>query len=389
MDHAIADALIYKGMYSDAAQLLDSTSISDYAESASFRQHIISNRIEHALQLDSYNDVLSLYDRLSEDNYAFTAHDRLNQAKAAMEEGMLEDADSYLAMAHDLNMSEADSLYEGMVQSELFAARNNFKDAYRVSKIFGDELMSSDARLLTHPQTQLLTDNYKLKADIHRLQAEKNRTYIIGLSVACVLLVTLIYIIYRANKIRLKNKTLEAEKTAYEAEFLKQELEHVMTRLDISLKESDTLSKQNEKYQDTTTDIKNLFLRHINFLQNVSEAYYVRGNNSSSDLVVSKSLEKTFEDLRSSDVVTGLAEIIDRQNDNWVTRFKEAYPNLKESHYILAIYVFIGLSPEAVTVLLNKKNIQAMYTEKSKLKKKMLEINGGQADSFMAALEMI
>ena len=388
-EHQIADALIYNGEYTKAKELLDSIAECDYSADVNFRNNTLLNQVKLALQLDSYKDVSLLYGQLSENNYRFKSHDRLNQAKAAMEEGMLEDADSYLAMARELTMSEADSLYAGMVRSELYAARNNFKDAYMVSKIFGDELMSSDARLLTHPQTQLLTDNYKLTADNHRLQAEKNRTYVIGLSVACVLLVSLTYIIYRANKIRLKNKTLEAEKTAYEAEFLKKELEHVMTRLDISLKESDTLSKQNEKYQDTTTDIKNLFLRHINFLQNVSAAYYVRGNNSSSDLVFSKSLEKIFEDLRSSDVVTGLAEIIDRQNDNWVTRFKEAYPNLKESHYTLAIYVFIGLSPEAVTVLLNKKNIQAMYTEKSKLKKKMLEINGGQADSFMVDLDML
>ncbi|MDE6264029.1 MAG: hypothetical protein K2M11_02675, partial [Paramuribaculum sp.] len=184
MEHPIADALIYRGEYTKAKELLDSIEHSNLIENVSIWRSLLLDRIKLAFQLDSCEAVLPLYEQLSDCNYTFTAHDRLNQAKAAMEEGMLEDAASYLAMAHELSMSEADSLYDGMVRSELYAARNNFKDAYRVSKIFGDELMNSDARLLTHPQTQLLTDNYKLTADIHRLQSEKNRTYIIGLAIA-------------------------------------------------------------------------------------------------------------------------------------------------------------------------------------------------------------
>ncbi|MDE6264156.1 MAG: hypothetical protein K2M11_03330, partial [Paramuribaculum sp.] len=425
-EHQIADALIYKGMYSDAAQLLDSTSISYYAESASFRHHIISNRIELALQLDSYKDVLNLYDRLSEDNYAFTAHDRLNQAFSAVRDGLLDDADSYLAMASELSMSGADSLYEGMVQSELYAARNNFKDAYRVSKTFGDELMSSDARLLTHPPTQLLTDNYKLKADIHRLQAARNRDYITGLIIVCLLLGVLLYIIWKYYKERLVNKMLEVEQLVSSSQILKEDLtlshtnynelteENSILKNSIAGKENeikhlitesrtlnDNLAESEKRYHEISeenivlknlisgkeagfaTELHAIFKNHLALFNKMCEIWHQHNqtedggeiNNTIRYNRLCKEIGTALKKISDIKIIDGLTAVIDKYDDNWATRFKNLYPELNEQEYRLAIYIHLGFRPSTIAMISNRGNVHAVYLAKSRLKKKLVDMH--------------
>ncbi len=148
VDNSIADALIYNGRYGDAKILLDSLEHSVYYEDFPFRRSTLINRVTLALQIDSFKEVLDIYDNLSLNGYTFTSHARLNQAKAAIELGMLEEADNYISMARQLRMSDVDSLYERKLLSRLYAVRGDFREAYETASIFGNDVMNSDMRLM-------------------------------------------------------------------------------------------------------------------------------------------------------------------------------------------------------------------------------------------------
>lgn len=174
MDHNIADALTFSVQFEASGALLDSISHIGYNNEVAFRRHTLLNKVELALQLKSYDEVDSLYDVLAKDQYNFTAHDRLNQAKASIQSERYNDAAVYLSQARELPMSETDSLYAGKMSSLLAAANGDYKSAYELSGGFAADLMNSDARLLTNPQTILLIDNYKLMAENHRLQVARS-----------------------------------------------------------------------------------------------------------------------------------------------------------------------------------------------------------------------
>ncbi|MBO4945196.1 MAG: hypothetical protein J6C91_08070, partial [Muribaculaceae bacterium] len=108
IENNIADALIFSGHFEEAGALLDSISRIDYDDNVAFRSRTLRNKVELALQLKSYNEIDSLYAVLGEAHYQFSAHDRLNQAKASIESGRYDDAAVYLSQARDLPMSDAD-----------------------------------------------------------------------------------------------------------------------------------------------------------------------------------------------------------------------------------------------------------------------------------------
>ncbi len=420
MDNMIANDLIFNGNLNSAKVLLDSIASIDLYSDINFRRNTIINRIELALQLDSYKDVLMMYEQLAEEKYAFTAHNRLNQAKAAIELGMLEDAGNYISMARQLSMSEADSLYEGNLLSLLYAARGDFRKAYETSAKFGNEIMSSDARRLTKPQTQLLTDNYKLNADIHRLQAEKKSTYIVGLTVVCLLLGVLIYIIWKYYKSRLANRMHEIEQLVSSSHILMEDLtlsnkrynelteENITLRDSIAGKESeidrlkaasnllnDGLAESESRYRKVSEEntalrnsiagqdagfekeVRSIFGRHIDLFNNICAILHkhkqAEGKNEINYTILYKKIYNeigsVLNEINHINVIEELGGIIDKYDNNWATRFRNSYSGLKDEQYLLAIYLYLGFRPTTIAMLSNYDRVDAVYTAKSRLKK--------------------
>ncbi len=441
VDNTIADALIYNGRYGDAKILLDSLEHSAYYEDFPFRRSTLINRVTLALQIDSFKEVLDIYDNLSINGYTFTSHARLNQAKAAIELGMLEEADNYMSMARQLRMSDVDSLYERKLLSRLYAARGNFREAYETASIFGNDVMNSDMRLISNPQTQLLTDNYKLNADIHRLQAEKKSAYIVGLTVVCLLLGVLIYIIWKYYKSRLANRMLEIEQLVSSSRILMEDLtlsnkrynelteENITLRDSIAGKESEIdrlkaasdllndglaesesryrkVSEENMELRNSIADketgfeeeIRGVFGRHLNLLNDMCEIWYKyreidsrqhiikagKGKKENEDavdikgLMLYKQIVSKLSKLTHIQDVEELARIIDKYDDNWMTRFKTEFPDLKEAEYRLAIYRYLGFRTNTIVALCNYKDSRSAYMAKFRLKEKLSKMAKNQ-----------
>ncbi|MDE5688807.1 MAG: hypothetical protein K2I18_09340, partial [Paramuribaculum sp.] len=129
------------------------------------------------------------------------------------------------------------------------------------------------------------------------------------------------------------------------------------------------------------------FSQHINLRGKICNANYTKGNKTVADHL-HKRINSILNDVRKIDVSERLVEIVDLHANGWMSRFKSAYPGLNDSYYLLAMYLYLGLSMEAIAVLTGRDGTPAVYTAKSKLKRKMLDINGKICDKFMQDLSM-
>ena len=387
MDHIIANAKIFSGDLNGAKELLDSMSHSDLFSNVAFRRHVILNRVELALQLKSYHEIDSLYNALAEDQYLFTAHDRLNQAKASLSSGQYKDAEMYLSMARRSDMSDADSLFLGKMLSKLAADKGDYKTAYELSNVFAEDLMNRDVRLLSNPQTMLLTDNYKLKAENHRLQVARSRELIFGLIVICLLLGVLIVFLCKNYKSKLMRERLEVEKLVAESQTLHDDLTLSSHRYN-ELSEEGQVMKRTMADMETefAKEVRGLFSRHLDLLNRMCEIWYRNKDTSSSGNHIYKEITSMLGKMSHTKVAEELAEIINRHDNNWVDRFKKAYPGLSEAEYQLALYLYIGFRPSTIAVLADRENTQAVYIAKYKLKKKLTEAGNVEAQSLIAKL---
>ncbi|MBO4944397.1 MAG: hypothetical protein J6C91_03940 [Muribaculaceae bacterium] len=387
MDHLIADALIFSGHFEEAGALLDSISRIDYADNMVFRSRTLRNKIELALQLKSYSKIDSLYAALADAQYQFSAHDRLNQAKASIESGRYDDAAVYLSQARDLPMSDADSLYFGKMSSLLAAANGNYKTAYELSRGFSEDLMNSDAHIMTNPQTKLLTDNYKLMAENHRLQVARSRQLTIGLILGCILMVILIIFMRKNFRSRLSQKKLEVEKLLAESQTLHDDLTLNKNRYK-ELSVEGQIMKRTMADMETAiaNEVRSLFSRHLDLLNRMCDIWYHNRGQSSRGNHIYKELVSMMGTMSHIEVTEELAEIINRHDNNWVDRFKKAYPDLSETEYRLALYLYIGFSPSTIAVLSNKENTQAVHIAKYKLKKKLTKALLGADQSLLSRL---
>lgn len=76
-----------------------------------------------------------------------------------------------------------------------------------------------------------------------------------------------------------------------------------------------------------------------------------------------------------------LEDYINRQRDNLMQRLDEAFSQLSSTERLIFMYSVIGLSPRAISVLLNTK-IENFYNHKSRLKSKLKSGSGDFVEVF-------
>lgn len=435
MDIFISNAFTYTGDYDSAERILNSVDSSQYDTNPSFRHKILLSKVELAAQRHQYGQIAALFDTLINDGYRMTAHNYCRLADTEMSIGNYDSIKRYIELIETLPLNREDTLYVNRVRAKYLASTGDYQAAYQAASDYAASLMRYDDDKLTNPQTILLTNTLRSKIAEEKIIAKKSREITMILIVLFIIVVALTIMVLLYLRARLVNKSLEADKAFHDALRLKNELEEMEKRLtdtqeqsvrqntDLAIQlnnksvEADRASKdalllkreletmemrmnhdrqksaeklvlQQEHNKALATDMGHLFSRHVDMLQNLAVAYYSRSNDGDKDTAFYRGVETTLKNLRSIEVFDELSAVIDIRFDGWMSKFKAAYPGLKEGQYILAMYIFIGLSSEAISVLTGKKTLMAVYMEKNKLKKRMLEINGGQPDSFMMELRM-
>lgn len=371
MDIMISAALILTHDYEGAERLLNRIDTAQYNSSRTFRHKILLNKVELAAHRHAHKHMVELFDTLINDGYRMTAHDYCRIAEAEMTSGNYANTGACLGLIDGLPFERSDSIYFNKVKGDYLSAVGDYRGSNEAYARSAAAVMKYEGEMVTNPQTALLTDTLRFRIAEEKSKAERRRELTVILIALCVILLALGVMVVLYLRTRLANKSLEADKAFNDVLRLKNEL-----------------ALLDKRHEGLATGVGSLFSRHVDMLQNLAVAYYSKSGNGDKDPAFYRGVEATVRGLQSAEVVNELWAVIDSSFEGWMTRFQASYPGLKNRQYLLVMYLYLGLSTEAIAVLLGKSTPQAVYAEKARIKCKMLESNGGVIDDFMRDIKM-
>lgn len=199
------------------------------------------------------------------------------------------------------------------------------------------------------------------------LQHERN-TKIIAIFV----LVTVIILVSIIMSLRLKSKNKEIETNMLLASNLKnmlqakenetQNLQHSYDER-IELKELENLAMQNA--------INTLFEQRFATIDRLSSAYYeYQGTVNEKHKIYTNVMDLVYGLGNDKKTLKELECFINTYRNNLMIRFRETFPDMKESDCILYLYSVAGFSSRAISIFINEK-LEVVYNRKSRLKQKI------------------
>ena len=406
MDFMLIRAYERNGRYEDALAVYAGIDSALFADAPYFRQQVLKSVAKTYSDMGAYENVISIYDSLVANGYKPNAHDNCRISEAYYERHDYAKAQEHLENLKTLRQSSYDSLYANLLQARIMYASGKRDSAYKILDSFTKQLISHDEFLLTHPQTGLLLDNYKLTAEKRKTEAENKRLYIQLLIFSCIIIATIAsYLIWRLRK-RMARTKEDIELFFSEITTLKKDLcrsrdnENELTGQITTLKQylcqsrerEDELShslhslaeSKEQREIEFRKELRNVFSRQITMLDDLCQISF-RNDGTNQETRLHKEVMATIRKLQDLDLLEQLTGIIDRYNDGWMSRFKERYTDLTKNEYMLVMYLYLGFHTETIAVLTGKMSTKAVHTAKYRLKLKLFGPDG-EDNRFLARL---
>lgn len=203
------------------------------------------------------------------------------------------------------------------------------------------------------------------------IQHEKTtKRIIIVVLIAIVLLVSII------AHLRIKTQKKEAENNMLLASNLRNILQtkeaEVLTlqsdfNKEIEYKKVEAVELQNA--------INNLFEQRFSTIDKLSSAYYEYQGTANEKQKIYTEVMKLVSGLGSDKkIIKELECFVNTYKDNLLINFKREFPDIKESDYILYLYIVAGFSSRAISIFIGEK-LEVVYNRKSRLKQKISRSN--------------
>ena len=90
-------------------------------------------------------------------------------------------------------------------------------------------------------------------------------------------------------------------------------------------------------------------------------------------------IKKTLKELES---------FVNTYRENLKSRFRETFPEIKESDGILYLYSVAGFSARAISIFINEK-LEVVYNRKSRLKQKISRSSSIEKEKFMSYMQLM
>ncbi len=129
----------------------------------------------------------------------------------------------------------------------------------------------------------------------------------------------------------------------------------------------DNLFKSDRRNNDIAAKISDLFKSRFNLIGNLAATYFECKDTGQEQKRIYSEVEKALSNFGSKEAVKELTEIVNGYKDNLMERFKTDFPNISQSQYKLALYLFCGFSLPAISIFLNTE-LRNLYVYKSRLK---------------------
>lgn len=368
-DLNLIDALIWLGRFEDAREECRRFVAEHGTDDISAMNKLILEQSVMYHQMDSISQSLRLMEELRENGmkfesnkwsrlgYYYVAEGKFKQAMIARDSAMV-----------DMKTRE-DSLFYGLLEALIAGESGDYKSGYEKALKWGYDIMNDGDERITHPKTLLLNDYFNMLANNERLQKEQTRTRNINLMIGCVLLIVILMLITVYFRSRLKLNKAAAET--------------MMMR--VSALEND-ISRHHTASDSLHEEIRLLFQDKLTMLNNMCEVWYRAGESDDRTGQFRKGIVGVLTQMQSEETLRNFAEIIDRHEDGWYSGFKTVFPDLKERQYQLAVYMYLRFSNEAIAAMMNKKTLNAVYIDKSKLKSVLAKSDNPEAERYIADL---
>lgn len=201
-------------------------------------------------------------------------------------------------------------------------------------------------------------DYYNLIALESDKRESLTKRNLIIVSLSATIIIILIVFLYLYQRAKNKNMKLEIENNLYRLK----ELEGNLWQKDSLYKESShALNEMRSKIED-------LFHQKFEIINSFSYYYDSDNKHEENAIIVYRNINKLLSQFCDKDSIKKLEKIVDDYQDGMMTRFHVLFPNLPESQYRMALYIFLGFTPATISIFLNipKNNF---YVYRSRLKK--------------------
>ena len=268
---------------------------------------------------------------------------------------------------------------------------------YTVSKSLGDYKSAVEAleheyeyqdQIIKSIVSQNVTEtvsNYREYERIiqdREIQHEKTtKRIIIVVLIAIVLLVSII------AHLRIKTQKKEAENNMLLASNLRNILQtkeaEVLTMRSDYDKQIEYKRVEAEGLQNA---INNLFEQRFATIDKLSSAYYEYQGTANERQKIYAEVMSLVSGLGSDKkIIRELECFINTYKDNLLVDFKREFPDIKESDYVLYLYVVAGFSSRAISIFIGEK-LEVIYNRKSRLKQKINRSDSLYKEIFSAPL---
>lgn len=138
---------------------------------------------------------------------------------------------------------------------------------------------------------------------------------------------------------------------------------------------------ENEAMQNA---ISNLFEQRFATVDRLSSTYYeYQGTVNEKHKIYTNVMELVSGLGSDQKTLKELESFVNTYRDNLMSRFRETFPEIKESDCILYLYSVAGFSARAISIFINEK-LEVVYNRKSRLKQKISRSSSIEKEKFMS-----
>lgn len=280
-------------------------------------------------------------------------------SEAYIYNGDITSAREALDSAIALQTTRQDSLLNDMTLSIYQYKTGDYRQAYRSNNSWAHGSADISQSLLKHPGTKQLTEYYRLQSDINQKDRDlKRQQLFIILLISIILTALLLFIIYKVYK----SKKLQAIKSY--------EMQEKLNSLTADLNRSIQLEK---KLSSATTNeaLRILLENELETINKIIISIYdLPEDFKRKNTIFDKKLDSILADFTSKKTLQSIEAIIDGLDNNWMSNFRAAYPELPQNYYTLVLYLYLGYNTKTISLLMRKTD-NAVHSSKYNLKKRL------------------
>jgi hypothetical protein len=295
--------------------------------------------------------------------------------------GYIDKSAQYFRLSDSL---PSNKLYIGSISNT-----NNFSDKKLIAKLSKDvSVLDSILIALEHQQVDFIANSYaeqQYSKTAEEIRLTRQRTFYTILSLT-VLIIAIAILYYKHIQLhRLKISEAISNATSIKSIFELQCKDLVaISKENATIKQE--LSDKEAEFSKNEEFVSQLFYEKFIEINKLCNKYYdIKGSYKEERSLYQETLKMIHSISPTKDAIHKLESYVNTYKNNLISAFKNSFPDLKEEEYLVFLYSAIGLSPKAISILIDN-TIQVVYTRKSRLKTKIKDSNDNLKTAFLKAL---